>query len=253
MNLGYQKQFIKDIVAKNYILASVLHFFGIEFYNFFNDPLETVCQKKGIDVTTVIKTLESCQASQDLKLFPNPNHKYEIEVIIQYLKKAHQSFIRHKLPYMADIIQNIEPAYFDNPDEAKDLKFVFPIFAEDFIKHIYEEEKYHFGYIERLNNSIQNGFNPLNLFEDLNKFSIDKIFSDHQQEDDEMKGIRELTKGYRITKNTGIFTKVVYLELKAFENDLKTHSFIENKILFPKAKKIEKKAIKLLKEKALLN
>ncbi|WP_020527419.1 hypothetical protein [Flexithrix dorotheae] len=253
MSQSYQKQFIKDIVAKNYVLASVLHFFGIEFYKFYNDPLESVCQKKGIDVFTVIKTLESCQENQDLKLTPDLEQEYEIDIIIQYLKKAHQSFIRHKLPYMADLIQNIKPSFFDNPEEARDLKFVFPIFAEDFIRHIYEEEKYHFGYIERLNSAIQNGFNPVSLFEDLDNFSIDKIFSDHQCEDDEMKGIRELTKGYCISENTGIFTKVVYQELKAFENDLKTHSFIENKILFPKAKKIEIEAIKLLEKKALLN
>ncbi|MEM1137072.1 MAG: hemerythrin domain-containing protein, partial [Bacteroidota bacterium] len=133
----------------------------------------------------------------------------------------------------------INPNFFDLPEVAKDLKFIFPLFAEDFITHIYEEEKMHFGYIERLHNATKNEFNPHKIFEDLNQNSIQAILNEHQEDDDEMEGIRELTNNYELKKNSGIYTKTVYLELRKFEEDLKIHAYIENEILFPKALAIE--------------
>ena len=244
--------YIKDLVAQNHHFASVLHFFGISFYRYPDSSLEEVCKLKSLDVQLVLNSLNNVL---NHKKSENKNSlkKLPIEVILSYLKKSHKSFIRHKLPFISDMINNISPEYFDLPDIAKDLKFIFPIFVEDFIKHIYEEEKIHFGYIERLHEALKNDVNAYMLFNDLRENSIDKILHEHQEDDDEMQGIRDLTNNYSLEEKSGIYTKTVYLELKNFEEDLKIHAYIENEILYPKAKDIETKISSRLQEFARLN
>ncbi|UZR93615.1 iron-sulfur cluster repair di-iron protein [Chondrinema litorale] len=252
MSIRNPDTYIKDLVAQNHHFASVLHFFGISFYRYPDNSLEEVCKIKGLDIQVVLNSLknvldkETTENQSALKDLP-------IEVILSYLKKTHKSFIRQKLPFISDMIKNISPEYFDLPDIAKDLKFIFPLFVEDFIKHIYEEEKIHFGYIERLNHALNFDINAYTLFNDLRENSITKILIEHKEEDDEMKGIRDLTNNYFLQEDSGLYTRTVYLELKNFEEDLKKHAYIENEILYPKAKGIEIKVSKRLHSFAKLN
>ncbi len=246
------RQKIKDLVAENFAYASVLHFFGIKFYEVTEETLGKICRARSLDLPTVLRSLESVAASQhhevDYSLRDLP-----VDMLIGYLQKAHRSFIRHKLPYMTDIISNIEPSRFDEPEVAADLKFVFPLFAEDFVHHIYEEEKNSFGYIEKLKQAVEGQVSASQLFEQLNSHSIAAMQQEHLEDDDEMQGIRELTDNYRVEASTGLYTRVVYLELQAFEKDLMVHSGIENDILLPRAAELEAQAIELLRQKALLN
>ncbi len=243
---------IIDLVAQNTDYAAVLHFFGISFYLFPNERLEKVCKLKNLDLEMVLKSLNNAsyrQNNQDRKALQN----LPIEVILTFLKKSHKSFIRHQLPFINDMVINIEPHFFDDPDIAKDLKFIFPLFAEDFIHHIYEEEKTHFGYIENLKRYQDENTSPYFYYKELIENSIADILEHHKEEDDEMLGIRELTNNYEVNEKSGIYTKTVYMELKKFEESLCKHAYIENEILFPKAMEIEEQLSSKLKHYAQLN
>jgi regulator of cell morphogenesis and NO signaling len=121
------------------------------------------------------------------------------------------------------------------------------------VRHIYEEEKEHFGFIERLKKAVEEGFSLSDMFFELQKHSIEHIMAEHLEDDDEMEGIRDLTANYALDGNTGLYTRVVYSELKAFENDLMVHSRVENEILFPKAWELEKTVFARIREKAQYN
>jgi regulator of cell morphogenesis and NO signaling len=58
-------------------------------------------------------------------------------------------------------------------------------------------------------------------------------------EDSEMSGIRGLTKNYSLDNIDNLHLKVIFQELKDFDNELEIHSDIENKILFPRALELE--------------
>jgi len=62
---------------------------------------------------------------------------------------------------------------------------------------------------------------------------------EHDVHDDEMEGIRKITKDYELTHDAPLHVKVLYSELKSFEKSLITHARIENEILFPKAMALE--------------
>ena len=76
---------------------------------------------------------------------------------------------------------------------------------------------------------------------------------EHRKEDSEMSGIRGLTKNYSIRNIDNLHLKVIFQELKEFDKELDLHSDIENKILFPRALKLQDKVFDEIRNISFLN
>ena len=236
--LALKDKRISELVDQNYIHAYVLFYFGIRFYEYSEHTLEQVCNERSLRIEQVIRELESPTHVQEDDL---PLLSYPIDLIIEYLKHAHFLFIKHKLPYIARLVESFKAHHPDYLSVERDLKMVFPLFVEDFIHHIYEEEDTLFTYIKLLERSSKANYNPARLFYQLEKNSTHKFAMEHEAHDDEMEGIRKITNNYTLDTKAPLHIKVIYNELKDFEKSLITHARIENEILFPKAMALEKK------------
>lgn len=241
---------ITDIVDANYVHASVLFYLGIEFYDYSQKTLEQVCIEKGLNVNSVIKKLESVSSSREENL---SLREYPIDLIIEYLKHTHYIFIKQKLPYIAKLIESFAAGHREYSVIERDLKFVFPLFVEDFIHHIYQEEDTLFSYIAALHKYISNKSNISQLYFMLERHSLQRYAVEHSEHDDEMRGIRRITNGYQSSDNTPLHVRVIYAELQSLEKSLITHAKIENEILFPKALMLEKEVKARFQEKIRLN
>lgn len=242
---------IDEIVSDNYVHASVLYHFGIRFYDYPEDTLKQVCKKKGLDVNVVIENLESAaqMGQQGDSQFMN----YPVDLLIEYLKHSHYLFIKQKLPYIANLIEEFRAAHPEYDHIEEDLKFVFPLFVEDFIHHIYEEEDTLFTYILQLE-KVQKGKLPAEkIYFQMEQHSVTDYAVAHDAHDDEMAGIRKITANYKLVPEAPLHVKVLYSELQSFESNLKVHAQIENQILFPKAIMIEREVRNKLKEQSKFN
>jgi regulator of cell morphogenesis and NO signaling len=197
-----------------------------------------------------------------VKELENPTHlvetdlplmSYPIDLIIEYLKHSHFLFIKHKLPYIAKLVEGFRIEHPDYETVARDLKIVFPLFVEDFIHHIYEEEDTLFKYIKALDRASKGNYIPTRLYTLIEKHSVQKFAMEHEVHDDVMAGIRKITKEYTVETESPLHVKVIYNELKEFEKSLITHARIENEILFPKAMALENKVKQAFFEKSLQN
>jgi len=206
---------ISELVGENYVYASVLHHFGIQFYDYSEQTLHQVCQEKSISMNALINGLESAIEKDETEELTLAG--YPAELVIEYLKHAHYLFIKRKLPYIASLVSDLPniPGKFEGI--IKDLKFVFPLFVEDFIHHIHEEEDNLFDYVILLKNVISHSYNPSQVYYEMEKYSIQQHAINHDVHDDEMKGIRNITNDYSLDKNTPLHIKVVYAELESFE------------------------------------
>lgn len=242
---------IAELVDQNYVHAYVLFYFGIRFYEYSELTLDQVCSKMGIRTDQVIRELES--PSSHLSETELPLVSYPIDLIIEYLKHSHFIFIKHKLPYIARLVENFRASNENYVQVERDLKMVFPLFVEDFIAHIYEEEDTLFHYIRALDRASRGDYAHGKLFYMMEKHSVRKFAMDHECHDDEMEGIRKITKDYHVVPGTPLHVKVIYHELKAFEKSLISHARLENEILFPKAMALESKVRGDFFEKSRLN
>jgi regulator of cell morphogenesis and NO signaling len=241
---------IAELVDQNYVHAYVLFYFGIRFYELPEFTLEEACRQRSLKVEQVIKELEAPSYLREADL---PLVSYPIDLIIEYLKHSHFLFIKHKLPYIARLVESFKANHEEYNAIERDLKIVFPLFVEDFIEHIYKEEDTLFHFILALEKASRGNYSPGRLYDLLEKNSVQKFALEHECHDDEMEGIRKITRNYVLGPRAPLHVKVIYNELKEFEKSLITHARIENEILFPKAMGIESKVRKSFLDKTALN
>lgn len=248
MNL-YPNHTVKEVIESNYLHGAVFHYFGITVHDYQDYSLEKLCSEKRIDLPTLVKRLE--QHNQPSNLYQVLFEK-DLKVVLAYLKYAHKNFIKVRLPYLKELIDSAKNEDFHNTSKASDLKFVFPIFVEDFIRHIYEEEDSLFQYISMIcENGEKKTIQP-SLFLKMQQFSLAK-FQDKHLDEDEMAGIRELTDHYTFTSSSSLTEKMIYSELRTFDHDLKRHALIENDVLVPKAMEVEQEVLGRIAKLARLN
>ncbi|MCF6352102.1 MAG: iron-sulfur cluster repair di-iron protein [Cyclobacteriaceae bacterium] len=247
--MSLKKKKILELVEDNYVFASVFHHFGINFYNYQEHNLAEVCAKKGLKPELIIAGLEDVveddhEHLQYLMSLP-------IDLVIAYLRHKHFSFIKHTLPYLVKLIDSY-PAN-SEPPVINDIRILFPLFVEDFIKHIHQEEYKTFNFIEEIDLSIKGNLCFSKLFFRLKSSSIKSIAAEHHKQDDVMADIRKLTNNYQLKAGSPVLLKVIYAELQSFEKVLIIHARIENEVLYPKALLLEKELYKLMSKQAYLN
>tara|TARA_B100000902_G_scaffold399523_1_gene470792 strand:- start:2685 stop:3446 length:762 start_codon:yes stop_codon:yes gene_type:complete len=247
-NLGNKKVF--DLVSDDFRYAKALDSFGIDFYRHYNSKIEDICIENNLDKDSLFGYRISMDESFDLDF--NTLKSSPINLVIEYLKHNHSYFIKNKLPYIKNLISSLSVE--DKNDELfNDLKFIFPLFYEDFVEHILEEEKYIFTYIQNLYHLDGNVKNHAKIFFEMKNISLKDIAEEHINEDSEMSGIRGLTKNYSYKNIKNLHLKVIFQELKDFDNELEVHSNIENHILFPRALELQEKISDDIRNLSFLN
>lgn len=251
-----QNATLSRIVKRNYRSAAVLHRFGIDFYRKPEHTLAEACQERRINTQLVSKALRTglTAQGQDSTDFERLS-KLSATQIIQYLKLQHREFIFRKLPYMQRLIADSEAfSPTQNYREIlEDLRLAFPLFSEDFARHIFEEEENMFTYIELLHEVLFSGKHFSQTYMRMERCSVMEFLSQHHEEDDDMSGIRQITQDYRLSSEADLLIEVLYAELQAFEQQLKFHARLENQALLPKALKLESGVKWLMERKRQLN
>ncbi|MGD1841372.1 MAG: iron-sulfur cluster repair di-iron protein [Thermonemataceae bacterium] len=243
---------IKHLVTEHLDYAAVLHRLGIPFYHYEEYTLGEVCKEQGLNVGYIVRSLQQTEkmvSIQDKKLLK----ECPVDMIIAYLKYAHQRYIKQQLPYFAALIKNLSPKKIRRKNLIEDLQWVFPLFVEDFIHHIHEEEDTFFHYTLLLQHTLHKAIPNTEIYRHMERFSIQAFALDHDTHDDEMEGIRQITNNYDLGDNPSLHLQVLFTELKTFEKDLSLHAQIENEVLFPKALAIEEKVKVKLKGLARWN
>lgn len=229
---------IEILINENFVYAKVLDYFGVEYYKSKNKTLHEVCQEHKINLSQLLDVIDRAQDRSTIEFTELVN--FPARLIIGYLKHAHELFIKDRLPFILRQINAL-----DAPSDkalVEDLKMVLPMFVDDFIHHIYEEEDRLFSYISDLENFINGRVSSAKVLSNIDSFSIQEFALHHGDSDDEMKGIRGITGEYQTENIEDIQLKVIFKELQAFDEELTKHAHIENNILFPKALMLEKQA-----------
>lgn len=229
---------INDLISESHIRASVLYYFGVKFYDYKEETLKEVCENQGLNEQSVIKAMEL--VTENNKTTNTQLQSFPVELMVEYLKHAHYIFVKKRMPYVAQLIDSLGEVDFRYKSLSDDLKSIFPLFVEDFIEHIYEEEDTFFSYVNQLSRFLKDDVPSSEVFYLMEKYSVKEFALDHEVHDNEMEGFRKITNNYQYCDEADLQIKVLYSELERLENDLILHARIENEILFPKALQLER-------------
>ncbi len=251
MNVShFRQQTLQTIVAENPFRAAALDNFGIAFYEHPQRTLADACARRCVSVDAVVRRMQRVPAAPEVSL--TELRQSSLPTLIAYLQEIHRVFIREKLPYMLRLTEHLDVRKFDEPQLGQDLKIVLPMFVQDFVQHILDEEATLFAYIRRLVYAQIRPTHLARLYYDLERHSMQAFAAHHAEEDDEMRGIRELTGDYDVAADTDLHVRVIYAELQHFEAELNLHATVENDLLFPRAVALETEVRDLLRVRAAL-
>lgn len=243
---------LQEIVKHNPSLGYSLFECGILFPKHAEKTLNQACAEHGLNIEWVKRRLEEDRAWLSLK--PQHFKDKSIAYITRILTGVHTHFAERRLPYIQSLIDSGYTLEQDQQPILADLHWLFPLFYEDFIHHMREEEDLVFGYLNTIESIVCRKKNPgLVALTPKPDISLSKLAMHHLEEDDEMRGISEITNQYRVESHHSVLVETILTELRWFERDLKMHGRIENEILFPKGMFLEKSLRGLFKELRNLN
>lgn len=239
---------LENLINENVAYAKILDRLGLNISQDADKTLIEVCKEHGLNVERLVAILEkssSRRAPEYLEL-----RNYPVRLIVEYLKHAHQGFIKDTLPYIQkksdELSESLHPM-------VGELKEVLPLFIEDFIHHIYEEEDRLFTYVCELEMLLARKSSSNLIKTKFNQFSIQEFALHHNDSDHEMRGIRGITNNYSLEAINDAKLRVLLKSLEQFDQELTIHANIENDILFPRALMLEKKLSLQLQQNVALN
>jgi regulator of cell morphogenesis and NO signaling len=220
-----------DIIHINQRLLLVIERFGISL-GFGDKSITEVCAKHQLNTSFVLLVLnvfnDHTFSVKELLI------KEYIPGLIDYLKNGHRYFLIDKLPYINELIDRfIEKG--ENPD-SRLLRVFFKEYMNEVIEHMNLEERTVFPYIMALFGKL----NGQEVSEEFLSYRIDDFIDSHSNIEEKLDDLKQLLiKHFPPTKDR-FYRNQILFELFDLEYDLNDHNGLEERILTPLVRILEK-------------
>ncbi|MCH5230761.1 MAG: hemerythrin domain-containing protein [Muribaculaceae bacterium] len=222
-NTGYQPfNTMREILRDNSLLVKTMGRFGLAF-GFGDENVENICKKHGVDTSTFLAV---CNL---LSGYPYNQFDISIHTLTEYLKQAHNGFLKISLPRIRHYL--IEAI---NHTEANDVEILFMRFYDDYVlevtKHMNYENNVVFPYVEKLSAGLTG-----------DDFNITRYSSNHDNAATKLKELKDLFI-YHYKQPDNLRLSVTLFDIVMCEKDLMAHFEIETKLFVPAVERLEKKS-----------
>ena len=226
-----------DVIHTNYFTLSVLNRFGIEL-GFGDKSVEEICKKTNVDVYFF---LEIVNAFVNKDYFPKKHlQTFSVKLITDYLQKTHDYYHKLKVPEIENLIEEMVDSCYTQKENMVLLKKFFNNYKQELLNHTHREEEVVFPYtlaIEKAYNLEKPDNSVIELME---TYSIDIFQNEHDNIEEKLFDLKNIIIKYLPQpKDSKLCNKLLY-ELFNLEQDLNDHSRIEEKVLVPKVREMEK-------------
>jgi len=228
-------QKLADVIHHDHQLLPVLNRFGIRL-GFGDQSVEDVCKSLGINAQFLIEILNTYH---DPDYFPRERFlDFPLPMIVDYLKKTHLYYYTYYIPEIENQLNELI-ASAKGENNLPLLTRFYHKFKQELHEHLQYEDKFTFPYVIELH-TMQNSGNLPASSGSLPQKSIIEFEEAHSDVDSKLLDLKNiiikyLQAGYDDNKCNTLLTT-----LFNFEDDLRDHARIEDKIMVPKVQQIEK-------------
>ena len=237
MELFNETNKLASVIHKDHTLLPVINRLGIKL-GFGDATIKQLCLINNTDVTFFIEIIN---------VFRNENYfsekkllDFSVTIVIDYLRKTHIYYLDYVLPDQERLIDLFLLNCQNDCKENELIRKFYNKFRDEFIHHIEFEERHIFPYILNLNECILDP-SGTNVFRNEYKgFSIKDFEQEHNDMDEKMFDLENILIKYLPPNYDLNIGNSLLASLFMFEKDMKNHSRIEDKILTPKVRQLEK-------------
>lgn len=194
-----------------------------------DEPLEAVCQRKGVDPHAVSVLVRGYRDNGRL-LDETVLESFDIPQLIGYILFNHHHYMDHELPRLARVLEEAVREDAGVHRELLELHEHLRRFLTTFQAHMREEETQFFPFCMLLYSDPAAAALGQEGLENL----IRVIHMEDEQLLLDLDRVREKTRWYHIPPNAGKAYRALLSGLRGLEVDLRRHMRVESRILYPK-------------------
>ena len=227
---------LAEVVREKFRTAAIFESYGLDYCCRGNRSIEEACKEKKLDAEKLISELSMFEYVQ---VNSNNFDEWKLDKLIDYIVNIHHSYVKNSLPKITEHLQKTHLAHGNNHPELIEIESIFLEVKNELESHMLKEERMLFPYIKNLvklkRESLDFVMPPFGTV--ANPISV--MEKEHESAGNALYKIGDLSNNYTTPSDACNTYKVLYEELKEFENDLHIHIHLENNILHPKAKVLE--------------
>ncbi len=226
-----------DVIHLDYTLLPIINRFGINL-GYGEKTVEEICHFHNVNVDFFLEILNSFH---DKNYFPEKKFRnFSVKFIIEYLKSAHKFYLEYKVPKIERLIDKLV--------EMSDLKKKTFLLLKDFFQgyitqlqaHITREEEEVYPYILNIEKAFLKKEVSKELFDKMQIYGIGKYEKEHDNIEEKLFDLKNiLIKYIPVEKNNNLCNNILS-ELFKLEEDIKGHSEMEERVMIPQVKVMEK-------------
>src|SRR5690554_1269341 len=228
---------VADLVTENIKTAHIFKKHGIDFCCGGGISVERACEKKGIDFETLEEELTQALAEQDRSY----NYKlWTSDFLTDHIVNIHHAYIEENSPMLLQYADRVMKVHGHHYTELVEINDLVRRVVGELASHMKKEELILFPFIKKMVNAQKEGATlPRPPFGTVDN-PIAMMEEEHDAAGELFREIAELSNNYTPPPSACNTYKAFYAKLEEFENDLHLHVHLENNILIPRAKQMEK-------------
>jgi regulator of cell morphogenesis and NO signaling len=226
-----------EVIHMDYHLLMIISRFGIQL-GFGDKSIKMVCQDYQIDVNFFLEIINSYY-NKNYVIRANP-HDFPVAVIINYLRKSHDYYLRSKIPYIAALLEQLSTQGQSSNSSMVLINQFFTDYRNELDRHIRREEEKVYPYIFDIEQCFISRSPCDKVIEQIKAYSIDDYKYEHENVEDKLLDLKNILIKYVPGPLDSSLNESILIELFRLETDLRDHARIEEKILVPKVRFMEK-------------
>lgn len=228
-------QSVGELVVEHPHRSRIFEHLGIDYCCGGKMSLLEACQRKGLDLTSVMETLDHAGSGHDVEGAGKNPSEMSLTELADHIEAVHHDYLRSELPRIDQLVNKVANAHGQRDPRLVRLVSIFAGFREELMMHMRKEEQILFPIIREFESGTTSGgahcgsvANPIREME-----------AEHDDAGDALEQMRELTDGYGVPEMACNTHRAMLDALTYLERDMHTHVHKENSILFPRAIQLE--------------
>lgn len=231
----HANQSVGELVVERPHRSRIFEHLGIDYCCGGKLPLEAACQRKGLDLASVIELLDQSDPAEQESGSRSDPSEMGLAALADHIQGVHHDYLRSELPRIDQLVAKVANAHGQRDPRLVSLVGVFAGLKDEMMMHMHKEEHILFPMIRELESGSASGASHCGSVAN----PIRQMESEHDDAGNALEQMSELTDGYQVPEMACNTHRAMLDALSYLERDMHAHVHKENNILFPRAIQLE--------------
>ncbi len=226
-----------ELIHLDFHLLAVVQRIGIPL-GFKEKTIDEVCKENDVDTAFFLQLANCFHDNENLSKVKFPD--FNLRWFVSFLRRTHQCYLEHKIPEIQVKINELISEIKESVKNYELIRNFFTEYINELSEHIGIEEKTVFPYIITLSDCIEQEVKTDAYLKNYQNYNINVYLGEHDDIEEKIYDLKNILIKYLAPPTDSCKYNSLLYELFRLEKDIQIHSILEEKILIPKVRQIEK-------------